>query len=144
MPDLTERKDDIPQLTNYFVDKYAGVCNRRVTGVSSEALQYLMQYDWPGNVRELENVIERAVVLGSSDLITTDDLPEVILSSAPVGVASEPKLYQLLREAKKKLISEALETNSDHNQAAAALGIHPNNLHRLIKSLDIHASRKRL
>ncbi|HYK22067.1 MAG TPA: sigma 54-interacting transcriptional regulator, partial [Pyrinomonadaceae bacterium] len=76
MPALRERREDIMLLANYFADRYSTKCNRRLNGFSSEARACLTSYDWPGNVRELENAIERAVVLGTTDLILAEDLPE--------------------------------------------------------------------
>jgi transcriptional regulator with GAF, ATPase, and Fis domain len=142
MPSLKERKGDIPQLADSFCLMYANRCKRKLQGVSPEAVNYLMQYDWPGNVRELENVIERAVVLGSTEWIIPDDLPDVILNSSVPAKVGSAGLYELLREEKKRLISEVLEKSSDYTDAAVSLGIHPNNLHRLIKSLGIRTTRK--
>src|SRR5678815_567781 len=79
MPALRERREDIMLLANYFADKYGARCNRKLKGFSPEARTYLTSYDWPGNVRELENAIERAVVLGTTDLILAEDLPEALL-----------------------------------------------------------------
>src|SRR2546423_4481938 len=80
MPTLRERVEDIPLLANSFARKYADKCNRRIAGISPEAKKLLMSYDWPGNVRELENAVERAVVLGTTDRILADDLPEAVLA----------------------------------------------------------------
>jgi Nif-specific regulatory protein len=143
MPRLKDRREDIALLANHFAVKHGRRCNRRVTGISAEALRCLMDYDWPGNVRELENAVERAVVLGSTDVIALDDLPEVVLSSRHSRDATGPGLYEALRNTKKQLISEALE-QADYNytQAASALGIHANNLHRLIRSMDLRVPSK--
>src|SRR5215218_8375702 len=83
MPPLRERREDIPLLASYFVSKYAAKFKRRVTGLSPEARACLAAYDWPGNVRELENAVERAVVLGSTDRVLPEDLPETVLDAAP-------------------------------------------------------------
>jgi transcriptional regulator with GAF, ATPase, and Fis domain len=143
MPRLKDRREDIPLLVDYFATKHSERCNRRVTGILTEALQCLMDYDWPGNVRELENAIERAVVLGSTDVIALDDLPEVVLSSRQLQDSSGFGLYKLLRKVKKELITKALEQASyNYVQAAAVLGIHPNNLHRLVRSMDLKVPPK--
>jgi Nif-specific regulatory protein len=76
MPALRERREDIPLLASYFASKFSQRSNRGMLGVSPHARACLTNYDWPGNVRELENAIERAVVLGSSDMILPEDLPE--------------------------------------------------------------------
>ncbi|HMN49374.1 MAG TPA: sigma-54 dependent transcriptional regulator [Ignavibacteriaceae bacterium] len=75
IPPLRERRDDIPLLVNFFIKKFSTVMNKKTKSVSKEAMDFLMNYDWPGNVRELENAIERAMVVGKTDIITVDDLP---------------------------------------------------------------------
>ena len=77
MPPLRERREDIMLLASYFVDKYRAMCNRKLTGISPEARASLLAYDWPGNVRELENMIERAVVLGTSEWIVPKDFSNI-------------------------------------------------------------------
>src|SRR5205823_7833194 len=81
MPALRDRREDIPLLATYFVQKYSRIANRPVTGISPEAHSLLRHYDWPGNVRELENALERAVVLGSSEHIRPEDLPEALVET---------------------------------------------------------------
>ena len=69
LPPLRERRDDISLLAYYFIEKYSKKCKRLVSGISPEARACLVAYDWPGNVRELENAIERAIVLGNTEVI---------------------------------------------------------------------------
>ena len=88
MPPLRERLEDVPLLASYFAAKYGEKCKRRVMGISAEAQARLTAYDWPGNVRELENAIERAVVLGTTDSILPEDLPESLLESQETAVES--------------------------------------------------------
>lgn len=136
MPPLKERLEDVPLLASYFVVKYNDRCKRQVSGLSAAARECLMSYSWPGNVRELENAIERAMVLGSTDRIQVEDLPEQIVeASASAGIADTN--YQLaVREAKKQVINQALnKANGNYSEAAKLLGIHPNNLHRLVRNL---------
>jgi two-component system, NtrC family, response regulator HydG len=83
VPPLRERAEDIMLLATYFLNKYAASCHRKLNGFSEEARVCLTSYDWPGNVRELANAIERAVVLGTSDLILAEDLPEGSLRCKP-------------------------------------------------------------
>ena len=140
MPPLRERPEDIPLLASYFVVKYAKECKRNVTGISPEARLLLQTYDWPGNVRELANAIERAVVLGSGQVIEAEDLPERILEAAEVGKAGA-KYHEAVRQAKRELVMNALrQAKGNYTEAAAALGLHPNNLHRLIRQLDLKAA----
>jgi len=75
LPPLRERREDVPLLVAHFIKKLSAEVGRGVKGVSAEALQVLEQYHWPGNIRELENVIERAIVLGSSEQLEADALP---------------------------------------------------------------------
>src|SRR5581483_7161365 len=108
IPPLRERRDDIPQLAAWFAEKFSRDAGRRVTGLNRQARNYVMNYSWPGNVRELENAIERAVVLGSTDLICPDDLPDAVLESGPPSESSG-RYHDALKQTKKKLIQDALE-----------------------------------
>jgi len=140
MPPLRDRRDDIPLLATYFVADYSKKCKRRVTGLSGEARRLLCAYDWPGNVRQLENAIERAVVLGSTELVVPDDLPEAIVESVVEGDGSTAKYYEAVKEAKKQLLAKTLQqAGGNYTEAARLLGIHPNNLHPLIRSLNLKA-----
>jgi len=79
IPPLRERPDDIPRLVKHFIKKYAAVHNKNVSGIENNALECMLNYTWLGNVRELENVVERAVALSESPLITAADLPNTIV-----------------------------------------------------------------
>jgi transcriptional regulator with PAS, ATPase and Fis domain len=138
MPPLRERREDIPLLANYFVTKYSAKSKRRVIGVSDEARACLLAYDWPGNIRELGNAIERAVVLGSSELILQEDLPEAVLETRPRAGISVSSYYESIIEAKRQLILRALDQASgNYIETAKHLGMHVNYLHRLIKNLNL-------
>jgi len=142
-PSLRDRREDIPLLAAYFVKKYAERAKRAVTGISADARMCLQHYDWPGNVRELENAIERAVVLGSTDIILPEDLPENILERAPQSSSALPAFHDGVREAKKQLIVTALEqADGNITEAARRLGLHPNYLHRLMKNLNLRGGAK--
>ena len=138
MPDLRDRREDIPLLATYFLRKHAKACARRISGLSEDALSCLMAYDWPGNVRELANIVERATVLGTTEQILPDDLPESIVESAVNLSPSGTKFHETIREIKKQLVTKALEqADGSHIEAARRLGLHPNNLHRLLKTLNL-------
>jgi transcriptional regulator with GAF, ATPase, and Fis domain len=138
MPPLRERKEDVPILTRHFVQKYAKRCKLRPKPVSREAMACLVNYDWPGNVRELENAIERALVLGSSDTVLPEDLPESVLERAPEPETTEATYHAGVRELKRQLIQNAVEqTRGNYVEAARILGVHPNYLHRLIRNLNM-------
>lgn len=141
MPALRERREDIPLLASFFIAKCSKECKRRVTGMSSEVRAILKGYEWPGNVRELENAIERTVVLGSTAMIVPEDLPEALLESGADNILWPATYYEAVKEAKKRLILNALEQSaSSYTEAAKRLGIHPNNLHRLIRTLNLKAA----
>lgn len=143
LPALREHPEDLALLAEYFVARYAKKCNRLVKGFSSEARASLMQYDWPGNIRELENAMERAVVVGSSEFILPEDLPEAVLESAPSPVASG-KYHEAVRNRKKQLILDAFDqAGGSVTEAAKLLGVNANYLHRLIRNLDLRLALKK-
>ena len=144
MPPLRDRQDDIPLLANYFAAKYGEKCNRRITGISAEAQERLRGYDWPGNVRELENAMERAVVLGSTDHILLEDLPESVLESEPSATTPATKYHEAVTQTKKQLILGAMQqAKGSYTEAAKLLGVHPNYLHRLVRNLNLKEQLKR-
>ncbi|HEX8118863.1 MAG TPA: sigma 54-interacting transcriptional regulator, partial [Pyrinomonadaceae bacterium] len=133
MPPLRERPEDIPLLAAYFVAKHSRKCKRQVRGVSAEARACFMSYEWRGNVRELENVIERAIVIGSEDVVTPDDLPPAISKKGRTP-APALKYHEAVREFKRQLGRNALaQAGGNYTEAAKLLGIHANNLHRLLR-----------
>jgi transcriptional regulator with GAF, ATPase, and Fis domain len=138
VPTLRDRREDIPMLVRHFVQKHAKRCKVKPRPVSREALARLVNYDWPGNVRELENAIERALVLGGSDMILPEDLPESLLEHTPPPEMTEAKYHAAVKELKKQLIVDAVEqTQGSYADAARILGVHPNYLHRLIRNLEL-------
>jgi transcriptional regulator with GAF, ATPase, and Fis domain len=143
MPPLRDRKEDIPQLANYFAAKYSEKCNRRIMGISTDAGTLLKQYDWPGNIRELENAIERAVVLGSSGMILPEDLPEA-LHETPAQSMRSSTYHEAVRQLKRQLILTAMDQSEGKiTEAARLLGVHSNYLHRLIRNLDLRLALKK-
>jgi len=140
LPPLRQRKDDIPLLINYFLDKYNKENNKSIKGFSKEAIDQLIKYDFPGNIRELENIVERAVVLARDEYITKDDLP-LNLSQSNFNKTFDPFNLDDHYETKMKLfekamINEALSrTNGNKSAAARILGISERHLRsRLEKS----------
>jgi len=138
VPPLCEHSEDIPLLASFFATKYAQrYRNRQFKGISTDAQSILMTYKWPGNVRELENAIERAVVMGSTDLIMPDDLPGALLERQGSG-GSQGRYYDAIHRLKRGLVVNAIaEANGSYPDAARILGIHPNYLHRLARSFDL-------
>ena len=134
-PPLRERPEDILLLARYFVERSSARCHRRVQGISEEAERLLQGYDWPGNVRELENAIERAVVLGESDRILPEDLPETLFRHGDPQMAP---IFASVGEAKRESVIRAwAQANGDYKVAAQLLGLHPNSLLRLIRTLSL-------
>ncbi len=141
---LRERREDIPLLANYFAVECGKRARHKPLRVSTEARSYLTDYDWPGNVRELENIIERAAVLGSTDMIVPEDLPEALLETASSDGAQITKFYDALRETKKKMLLSAIQqAGGNYVEAAKLLGIHPNNLHRLMRNMSLKSDLNR-
>ena len=138
MPSLRDRREDIPMLTRHFVQKNAKRCKVKPKPVSREAMAALVHYDWPGNVRELENAVERALVLGSSEMLLPEDLPESVMEQPSPEDVHEGRYHAHVKEVKKQLIIDAVEqTGGNYVEAAGILGVHPNYLHRLIRNLGL-------
>ena len=91
LPPLRNRKEDIPALTSFFIQKFAQAHNKQVEEISSEALMYLMSYSYAGNIRELENIIEHAVAVTNKNILTDEDLPSHIKG---VSITEEVKLFE--------------------------------------------------
>ncbi len=126
MPPLRERREDIPMLTRHFVQKYAKRSKVRPKPVSREAMAALVNYEWPGNVRELENAIERALVMGSSDMVLLEDLPESLLEQESAAEMHEGKYHASVKELKKQLILDAVEqTRGNYVEAAGIPAAQP-------------------
>ena len=143
MPPLRDRREDIPLLAGHFVAEHGKRAGRRVAGIAPEALACLKAHDWPGNVRDLENAIERAVVLGSTDLILVEDLPEAVCESAPQGAGPIGRYHETIRNEKTRVILAALDhAEGSFTEAAKVLGIHPNYLHRLVRNLGLRGAIK--
>jgi transcriptional regulator with GAF, ATPase, and Fis domain len=138
-PALRQRPGDILPLAMHFAAKFGQQCGRRISGISPEVQPYLLRYDWPGNIRELENAIERAVVLGSGDMIELEDLPETIREVAnAAGVGRTIPLQGAIDEAKRQAIAQAFtQAQGDHAAAAKLLGVNPNYLYRLMRNLGL-------
>jgi transcriptional regulator with GAF, ATPase, and Fis domain len=144
LPPLREHSEDIPLLAGYFAARYAKKCNRLIRGISEEARIRLLRYDWPGNIREVENAMERAVVIGSSELILAEDLPDAFLDAPDSPCAGSASYHDAVRDLKKQLILTSIEqTSGNFTEAAKLLGVHPNYLHRLIRNLDLRLSLKK-
>ena len=143
MPPLRERKEDIPVLVEYFIDRYARKAGKALRRVNKRTLDRLQSYPWPGNVRELQNVIERSVILCETDEFTVDEswLP------ARQAIESRLTLSSSLATHEKAIIEEALRASSGQvfgpSGAAAQLGMPRSTLESKIRALGINKNRFR-
>jgi len=144
MPSLRERREDIPLLVEYFIDRYARKAGKHFKTVEKRTLQVLQSYPWPGNIRELQNVIERSVILCESDIFSIDE------SWLPLPLpATESKrhieLPRRLEAQEKNIIEEALKASRGRvfgpTGAAAKLGVPRSTLESKIKTLKIDKNR---
>ncbi len=141
MPPLRDRREDIRELAHSFVLKHARNCKRDVSGISPEALERLIGHNWPGNVRELENAVERAVVLGTTSEILAEDLPDSVLEASSSEVTGG--YHAAVAEAKRQIVRKALErAGGNYSEAGLLLGLHPNNVYRLVRTLKMKEELK--
>ncbi len=138
LPTLQERREDIPLLAQHFLKKYSRELNRPVQGITSEAMGALMSFEWKGQVRELENIIERAVLLGSDEFITLDDLPKSISESKGKVDYDHDSLEEAVQTFEKHHIMSVLKrTDGNKTEAARLLGIDPSTLYRKMERMGI-------
>ncbi|HQG32447.1 MAG TPA: sigma-54 dependent transcriptional regulator [Deltaproteobacteria bacterium] len=125
LPRLKERKEDIPNLVQHFINRFSKKNGKDIHGIESKALETLFCYEWPGNVRELENVIERCVVLDRDGVVGTDDLPREITQTGIQSLDSVTiPLGTPLEEVERILMEETLKhTKGDKGLASKLLGI---------------------
>lgn len=136
MPALREMRADIPLLVRHFLNRFNTRSQKKVQGISPEALDCLDRYHWPGNVRQLENVIERAFALGVDKIIQAEDLPLEIreITQQKVGTAK----IRTLRDNEIALIKSALvKTNGNRAKAAELLGVNTSTIYRKIEKYQI-------
>jgi len=137
LPPLNDRKEDIPLLTDRFIDRMNCVQNRTIKGMDLEAMQVLMSHNFPGNIRELENIIERAFILCQEDIIKPAHLPGSLSQNKP-SVPNGNPLNAARHSSESQLILDVLKSNNFNRLAAAKeLGIHKSTLFRKIKKLGI-------
>jgi transcriptional regulator with GAF, ATPase, and Fis domain len=143
MPSLRDRRDDIPLLVRYFVDRYARDAGKKIKHVSKRSLTLLQSYPWPGNVQELQNVIERSIIVSETDTLTVDE--RWFLSKPAAANRTRRSLAEQLTNQERTTIETALaETRgrvSGPTGAAAKLRIPPSTLESRIKALRIDKNR---
>ncbi len=148
LPPLRDRTEDIPLLARNFLARFVAENDKRVQEISTVAMQILMDYHWPGNVRELENVVERAVVLSTGEVLDESLLPSNLTEPSPIGPAKLdlPQNGFALKEAvsayERQIIVRALEAcDGVQKHAAEMLQVKPTTLHEMMKRLDIVAEK---
>jgi transcriptional regulator with PAS, ATPase and Fis domain len=144
VPPLRERRNDIPLLVEYFIDRYARKAGKKISSVEKKTLRLLQSYPWPGNIRELQNIIERSVIVCETEVFIVD---ESWLSQQSHDEKSGGELYlsQKLAAREKEVIEEALRESQGRifgpSGAAAKLGIARSTLESKIQSLNINKNR---
>jgi len=132
IPPLRDRREDIPPLSRHFLARLSQKANKKITGFSKEAFQMFMSYGFPGNVRELENIIERAVILEKTSVITPDSLPQSIKLFHVESI--DPNRIKSLDEINREYAEKILEYAEDNkSKAAELLGISRTSLWRILK-----------
>jgi DNA-binding NtrC family response regulator len=166
MPPLRERREDVPLLLDHFLRHFSKENDKPLRRFTPAALRVLMDYSWPGNVRELENVVERAVVLSTQELMDVDLLPESVRTQEVIGGvrlqlsefmpplpgeagartgadSSSPSLFQVVEEFERRVITDMLErTGWNQTEAAERFQIPLSTLNQKIKRLGIEVRRK--
>lgn len=124
LPALRERRTDILELANFFVEKYSKVSGKRIKRISTPAIDMMTSYHWPGNVRELENCIERAILLSQDDVLHGHHLPPTLQTAEASNTVMKGTLDESLDRVEREMIIEALKTcRGNKTKAAESLGI---------------------
>lgn len=138
-PPLRERLDDIPQLVNFMIEKFAPKIGKKLEGMSAKSMQRLKAYGWPGNIRELENVIERAIILADGSVLDVDPEQLSIVAESPVKLAqrSDASLDKVTSEYIKLVLEQTHWIIEGPKGAARILNMQPSTLRYRMKKLDI-------
>lgn len=145
VPPLRERKTDVLQLADFFVEKYRQANNKKVERISTPAIDLLMSYHWPGNVRELENCIERAVLLCTDGVIHGYHLPTTLQTAQATATVSESTLQAALDGMEREMIIESLKnTQGNMAESARALGLTERIMGLRVKKHEIDARSFRM
>ena len=147
LPPLRQRREDIPLLANFFLDRYSRENELALRRITTETLRALMAHAWPGNVRELENVIERAVVLSTEENIGPDLLPDSIVGRSASFPALQHRpdasLFDIMEDGERRVIIDMLEKcNWNQTEAAERFHVPLSTLNQKIKRLNIEIKRK--
>ena len=136
LPALRDRKDDIPFLVNFFIEKYNQKYHMKVKGISQKAMNLLTDYEWTGNVRELENSIESILVINSPGVIDIQHLPQEFRDFKEKPEVIPIKIGTPLEEVEKEMLIQTLRaTKGNKRKAAKLLGINVRTIHRKIEEM---------
>jgi Nif-specific regulatory protein len=142
IPSLRERINDIPVLTDFFIDKFNKRHGKNIKRITTMAIDTLMVYHWPGNIRELENCIERACILSTDSVIRTHNLPASLQTASTSETMQSGTLDIILGKMEQQIIMDALiSTKGNGAKAAEQLGITERMMGIRIKKYDIDPKR---
>jgi transcriptional regulator with PAS, ATPase and Fis domain len=137
LPSLKERKEDIPFLVHFFIEKFNQRYHMKVKGVSQRAMNKLIDYDWSGNVRELENTIESVMVINSPEVIDIQHLPQEVKDFKETPGMIPVKIGTPLEEVEREMLIQTLKaTKGNKRRAAELLGINVRTIHRKIEGIE--------
>ena len=143
IPPLRERKEDIPLLVEYFINRYASKAGKEIRRINKKTMDLFQSYPWPGNIRELQNVIERSVIICDTEIFSVDE-SWLVRESRQTQSASQPLSDKLVTQEKEMIEAALVESRgrvSGPLGAAAKLGIPPTTLESKIRSLKINKHR---
>lgn len=142
IPALRERRNDIPLLVDYFIEKFNKQNNSKIKRITTSALNMLMVYSWPGNIRELENCIERACILSADNVIHSYNLPPSLQTADSTNTLAKGGMLYMVEQVEKQLIREALTTTQGNIvKAAENLKITERMMGTRLKKYNIEAWR---
>jgi transcriptional regulator with GAF, ATPase, and Fis domain len=142
IPPLRDRRDDVPLLVHFLVNRFALRIGKRLDGVNRASMQRLQDYAWPGNVRELENVLERAVILATGPVLDIEPSLQADQGAVPADT-QRPTLESVERDYILTVLRETDWVIDGPRGAARTLGLHPNTLRNRLKKLGLERDTHR-
>jgi transcriptional regulator with PAS, ATPase and Fis domain len=138
VPPLRDRKEDIPELVQFFIERHRGESLSQSVTLEDGLVEVLMGYDWSGNVRQLENAIRRLIISSEDGVLKQSDLPGALKGQTPLDVFEGESYHDIIKNFKKQLVRKVLaESGSKQTEAAKKLGIQQSYLSKIMKNLDL-------